>query len=122
MERVIARPGTYLCLSQTLFGPKNYGKFPVIILALKPGMPCINLDGSILPFYLLTLAASSISSGLWSLLKGVLVHADVLSSLHNMALESPEFAHKSILSYINTTTAVEPLNILSIFELFSNFS
>jgi hypothetical protein len=109
-DLVIARPGAYLFFSQTLFGPKNYGFiFPWGTI----------LDCSILPLDFLILLASSFSSGLWSLLRGV--HCQIPTELleHMIALLSPLLAHTMVLLCIKTTTTVVPLNIESI--LFVSF-
>jgi len=61
IERVIANPGTYLCLSQTRLGPYN---IPGFVLKPTGAIPDYSLDCSILPSHFLILAASSGSSGL----------------------------------------------------------
>jgi hypothetical protein len=81
-----------------------------------------NLDYSTLPFYFLTLAASSYSSGLWSLLNGL--HDHIPTEFYDAinALESPAFAQIAILFHMSTMTAVVPLNIASILDIYSSFS
>lgn len=64
IDRVIASPGTYLFFSQTRLGPYN---IPALVLYPGGVIPGVSLDYSILPLHFLILAASSGSSGLWSL-------------------------------------------------------
>jgi len=97
-ERVIARPGTSSTLSQTLNGPK--------------GLPLWSLYESILPLFLIIRSASSLSSGLWSLVRAVAVHNYVSppgTDLMTIPLESPTLAMYSFLPSVMTLTQVEPL-------------
>jgi len=116
IERVIARPGTYLDLSHTLKGPKCS---PTRLEGPLPGMI---LDCSTRPLVYMMRSASSFSLGLWSLLRAVHVQVPSLFCSHIIARESPELAQRSTLLYMIIDTAVVPLNVQSILELPSSLA
>lgn len=98
----MARPGISSFLSQTLNGP----------IGLLSG----SLNESILPPYLLILAASSAWHGFWSLDIAYAIILPVTSPYFfftMIPLESPTFEQNSFWPMVSTVTQVDPLNLIS---------
>ena len=103
---LMASPGMSSSLSHTLAGPIN--------------SPFSSLNGSTRPLRFMILILSSLSDGLWSLLRSwftqsnLKIHLLPFISLPNTALESPTFAQISFSGVYMTVTQVEPLKLVSI--------
>ena len=101
-DLVMARPGMSSFFNHTLRGPIGFLSW--------------SLKESILPPYLMILAASSAWHGFWSLDMAWAISLPATSPcffLTTIPLESPTFEQNSFWPRVRTVTQVEPLNLIS---------